>query len=125
MAAHDAAVDAAELSEGFMVEAKREATAAFAKYDADGSGAIDHEELFKVLMDKGQSMSHLNQLHTLRLDGCLGLAVLPQSMSKMVSLKTVHVLNCIKLINVDGALAMLPSTVQVIKEQPPPASMKK
>ena len=55
MAAHDAAVDAAELSEGFMVEAKREATAAFAKYDADGSGAIDHEELFKVLMDKGHS----------------------------------------------------------------------
>ena len=51
MAAHDAAVDAAELSEGFMVEAKREATAAFAKYDADGSGAIDHEELFKVLME--------------------------------------------------------------------------
>lgn len=57
MQKHDAAVEAAAANDPFVLDAKRAAKAAFAKYDADGSGTIDKEELFTVLLEAG----HTNQ----------------------------------------------------------------
>ena len=63
------------------------------------------------------NLAELKQLQVLKLDGCIGLGAIPDTLVKMVALKQLHICHCIKLINNTEALRVLPSTVKIVKEK--------
>ena len=63
-----------------------------------------------------ESISELQELQVLKLDGCIGLTTLPQSFSVMTGLKQLHLTHCQKLLSNAEALAILPSSVQIVSE---------
>ena len=74
------------------------------------------------------SLAQLRQLKVLKLDGCLGLSTFPPKFAELASLRTVHASHCQKLLSNEAAIAILPSTVQVVQDRggniTPPATPK-
>ena len=65
-----------------------------------------------------ESLIELHMLHTIKLDGCIGLSALPATFANMASLRTLDVTHCLRLLTLNGdALKMLPSAVNVITER--------